>query len=224
MPIPGQLQLSDPVGRRQVHLASQVGEARGSIGERSKDLGFGDVQQRREAARGPGRVLHLIGSRDDVRRVLRDGQLPALAVQDPTALARDRDRLRVLTLRVGAQPSALHPLHPGRAPDRHEEQQQEAGEQEAYAPLDHLVLRSTVRARPSMNRIAPRAHGADTPPPPPPPVGAAGGLVVSVVAVVAAGSAAGVVEVGCVVAGGVVAGEGEVGVVVGTATVTGGAL
>ncbi len=35
--------------------------------------------------------------------------------------------------------SALHALHPGRATDRETEQQQEAGEEEADAPLDHGV-------------------------------------------------------------------------------------
>src|SRR5436190_19682117 len=112
------------------------------------------MKQRRQTASGPARVLHLVRGGDHVDGIFRDGQLPAVAIEDATALARDRDRLGVLTLRVGAQPSSLDPLHPRCAADRDQQQQQETGEQQAYAPLDHLALKSIVRARRSMNRLS----------------------------------------------------------------------
>ena len=79
----GELRACAP-GRRSAGRPCGPGRrTRGPIGERAKDLLLGDVEQGRQAAGGPRRVLDLVGSRDDVRRVLGDGELPAVAVEDP---------------------------------------------------------------------------------------------------------------------------------------------
>ena len=97
------------------------------------------MQNLGQPARRARGVLDLVGRGHDVGGVLGDGQLPPLAIEDPATLTRDRHRLRVLALGIGAEPSTLHALDPGGASDRQTEQQQEAGEQEADPPLDHGV-------------------------------------------------------------------------------------
>ena len=107
---PGNLESADLVGGRRFHLArrsrrspSSASDARGSSRAGSRSSGA-----RAEAA--AARIFDVVGNRVDRGDFDRDRELPAFAVQDRAAPARDLDAPLLLPLRPRAVLGALHEL------------------------------------------------------------------------------------------------------------------
>ncbi len=130
------VQLLDAVGLVQADLLGEVGEAGLRVRERLLEVEAGSGQDRGQPLGRARGVLDLVRRRDHGGGVLGDRQDLAVPVEHAAALAGDRHGRHLLGARVGAQLAALHPLQPGGAGERHAEQQHEAAEDQAQAPVD----------------------------------------------------------------------------------------
>jgi hypothetical protein len=129
-------ELLDLLAARRVHLALEIDEPGLAVGELPQQLVLGPLQERRELGGHLHRVLDQERIGEDRHRVLRDGELHAVAIHDRAAARRIGHVLDLLAhgaLGEGARPDRSDP---GGAQRRQPEQQQEDCEQQADAALD----------------------------------------------------------------------------------------